>query len=437
MILFKNVILADTNSLGWLLVDGNFIIRRGTGMPDAEIPDAEIVDGEGRTLMAGAIDVHVHFREPGLTHKADIASESRAAVAGGVTSFVDMPNTVPQTTTVAALDDKMERAARTSVANYGFFIGATNSNLDTLLSVDPTRVAGVKLFLGSSTGNMLVDSAGTLDALFSSVKLPISVHAEDEATIATQREMAVKLYGEDLPIKAHTFIRPVEACVSATERAIDLAERHGAHLHIAHVTTADEVEMIRRARARGVNITCEVSPHHLLWCDEDYDRLGSRIKMNPSVKSRTDRDALRSAVADGTIDIIATDHAPHTVEEKQGTALTAMSGAPMVQFSLTTMLDMFGVETVNRTMCARPAEIFKIDRRGKMDVGCHADLVLVDMNAPHVVTDSDVISRCGWTPINGLTVKSAVVATWVNGECVYKDATITDSHAAMALKFNH
>lgn len=379
-----------------------------------ELKEAEaVIDAEGMTLLPGAIDAHVHFREPGLTHKADIATESRAALAGGVTSFFDMPNTVPQTTSLEPWRQKMDIASKSSVANYAFFIGATNDNLEEILRADFSRIPGVKVFLGSSTGNMLVNNTSVLERLFEEVRVPIVVHAEDEETIAQARKTAEVKYQGNPPVCEHTNIRPVEACVAATTHAIDMLRRHPeAHLHIAHVSTADELRLIRQAKQEGLNLTCEVSPHHLLFTSEDYERLGARIKMNPSVKSPGHRVALREAVLDGTIDIVATDHAPHTLEEKEGDAFTAVSGAPMVQFSLPAMLDLFDTETVCRTMAENPARIFGLERRGRIAPDYHPEMVLVkrDMNG-YIVADVDVVSKCGWTPLVGIKLYHKVIRT--------------------------
>lgn len=426
---------------GWLLIDGKFIICRGLGDAPAQVDGRDLSsaarhDGRGMLALPGAIDCHVHFRDPGLTHKGDFATESRAAIAGGVTSVLDMPNTVPQTVSRQSVTEKACIAAEKSLANYGFFIGATADNLTELTEIDPTSVAGVKLFMGSSTGGMLVDDATAIEKLFGAVRLPISIHAEDESVIARCRAAAIAKYGDDVPVEAHSDIRPVEACVEATARAIELARHTGAHAHIAHLTTAREVELVNEARTDGVNITCEVSPHHLMWCADDYAAKGSRIKMNPAVKSADDREKLRRAVRDGLIDIVATDHAPHLWKEKQGTALTAASGAPMVQFSLTTMLDLFDAATVERVMCRRPAELFDIDRRGRLQAGYYADIVLVDCKADHVISDSDVVSRCGWTPMADVRTSHRVAETWVNGTLAYHDGFFTDARAAMALRFD-
>jgi dihydroorotase len=415
---------------GWVLIDGVRIAAIGTGEPQDLTAD-NVVDAQGKLLLPGAIDCHVHFREPGLTHKADIASESHAAVAGGVTSYIDMPNCKPTTTTNAAIAQKMDIAAAKSVANYAFFIGATDDNLDELLAADYTRVAGVKLFMGSSTGNMLVDNGEALHNIFAKVRVPIVVHAEDEDTIKRNRaEYNARYCCTEPPVADHSRIRSAEACLKATQHAIALASEHHAHLHIAHLTTAAELLAVQQA---GDNVTCEVSPHHLMWCDQDYADRGTRIKMNPAVKTAADRAALRDAVRAGVVDIIATDHAPHLLEEKQGGAITAVSGAPLVQFSLPVMLDMFDADTVVRTMCQRPAQLFSIADRGDIAVGNYADLVLVDA-ADHVVTDADVVSKCGWTPLDGVTLHHRVVATYVNGELAYNVGQFLPVHA-MPLQF--
>ncbi len=417
--------------IGWVLINGQRIDAIGNGKPTAVSAD-NAIDAKGMLLLPGAIDCHVHFREPGLTHKATIATESRAAIAGGVTSYLDMPNCKPTTTTIAALKQKMQIAANTSAANYGFFLGATDDNLSELLTADYSQVAGVKLFLGSSTGNMLVDDNSALQNIFSRVRVPIVVHAEDEETIKRNRaEYIARACCTEPPVEAHSLIRSAEACIKATQRAIELAKQYNAQLHIAHVTTAAEIDEVQRA---GSNITCEVSPHHLLWCDQDYATRGTRIKMNPAVKTAADRDALRNAVASGKVDIVATDHAPHLLEEKQGGAITAVSGAPMVQFSLPVMLDMFSVDTVVRTMCSRPAQLFGIVDRGEISVGNYADLVLVE-KADHTVTDTDVVSKCSWTPIDGMTLHHRVHSTWVNGSLAYSNGEFAAAQA-MPLVFD-
>lgn len=402
---------------GWVLIEDERIAAVGSGDPQSVAADTKF-DAQGKLLLPGAIDCHVHFREPGLTHKATIESESRAAIAGGVTSYLDMPNCVPTTTTVEAVDEKIGIAEKTSAANYGFFIGATDSNLDELLKADYTKVAGVKLFMGSSTGNMLVDNNNALNNIFSQVRVPIVVHAEDEETIKRNRAEYIARFGcTEPPVETHTAIRSTEACIKATEHAIELAKTHNAHLHIAHLTTVAELKAVSQA---GDNVTCEVSPHHLLWCNDDYATRGTRIKMNPAIKTAADRDALREAVRTGLVDIVATDHAPHLLEEKQGGAITAVSGAPLVQFSLPVMLDLFDVDTVVRTMCQKPAKLFGITDRGDITVGNYADLVLVE-KADHTVTDADVESKCGWTPLNGVTLHHRVATVFLNGSIAFTE----------------
>ena len=423
---------------GYVLIDGETIAAMAPGKPDTALfENAEVTDARGCLLLPGAIDCHVHFREPGLTQKATIASESRAAVAGGVTSFIDMPNTVPQTTTSALADDKAAIAARDSVANYAFFIGATNDNIDELLAADYSRVAGVKLFMGSSTGNMLVDRQSALDKLFSRVKARIVVHAEDEATVRTNAEAIRAEYGDEAPVSLHTRLRSAEACYKASKAAVDLARRTGARLHIAHLSTARELELLTPGPTTAdKQITAEVSPHHLLWTEDDYADRGARIKMNPAVKTAADRRALVEAVRDGLIDIIATDHAPHRPADKEGSLFKAASGAPMVEFSLIAALSLFTPEVVAERMAAAPARLFAIDRRGSIAPGNYADLVLVDPHSPHTVKDSDVTSLCGWTPVDGLTFSHRVIKTWVNGNLCFDNGVIKDDKRGKALSFS-
>ncbi len=433
-----DVVSPDKIGRGYVAVghDG-FISKRGSGEPGSDLmSEAEhVVDGRGGLLMPGAIDCHVHFREPGLTHKATMASESRAAVAGGVTSFIDMPNTVPQTTTREAVEDKIRIAASSSVANYGFFIGATNDNLDELLKADYTKIAGIKLFMGSSTGNMLVDSSSMLERLFESAPALISVHAEDEAEIKASRTAIEAQYGSDAPVSLHTRMRPVSACLKASTEAVRLAARYGTRLHIAHLTTEAELALLDEpGPVETKQITAEVSPHHLMWTEDDYQSLGARIKMNPSVKGKSDRAALRTALADGRIDIVATDHAPHLLQEKEGSLFKAVSGAPMVQFSLVAVLSLFGPEQTASVMADKPSRLFGIERRGRIAEGCYADLVLVSREK-YEISDSDVVSLCGWTPMAGRTVDYKVETTWVNGNIVYDHGVIKDTHSAMALRF--
>lgn len=430
--LFHNAILVNEGESvrGWILVEGDKIARIGHGDTPADLQGKAdtITDCEGAYIIPGVIDTHVHFRDPGLTEKADIATESRAAVAGGVTSFIDMPNTNPATVTADALRGKIVRASQVSVANYGFFLGATNSNLPELLNADYTGTAGIKLFLGSSTGNMLVDDDTTLDAIFSRTSALIAVHAEDEAMIRAARTRLEAEYPDGIPVEMHPDVRPREACIAATRHAIALAERHGSRVHICHISTADELRLIADAKARGVKVTAETCPQYLLFDRNDFPALGARIKCNPAIKEPSDRIALlRELRPGGVIDTIATDHAPHLLAQKEGNALTAASGMPMVQFSLPAMLDLISsdpeaegldIGQVVRLMCHNPADILGIDRRGYLREGYYADLAIVArIPLPgRRVTDADVVSRCGWTPLDGHTLTWAVKRTVVNGD---------------------
>ncbi|MGN0207724.1 MAG: dihydroorotase [Muribaculaceae bacterium] len=428
---------------GYVAIDGEFIYAMGDGAaPEALLARSQVViDAAGMLLIPGCIDDHVHFREPGLTHKADIASESRAAVAGGVTSYMDMPNTKPLTITEEALEEKFDIAARSSVANYSFFIGATNDNIDTLLSIDNKRVAGVKLFLGSSTGNMLVDESDTLNRLFRECRTLISVHSEDEAIIRERRAFYTGRFGDDLSVFYHPLIRSAEACYVCTERAVELARRYGTRLHVAHISTARELELFWAEPLMDKRITAEACVHHLWFTDNDYASLGTRIKCNPAIKTTADRNALRDAVNNGAIDLIATDHAPHLLSEKQGGALTAASGSPYVQFSLIMMLELvrqgvFSTVTLVEKMCHAPAMLYNIDRRGILRPGYYADMVLIDTNTRYTITKEEILSKCGWSPLEGTTFHSRVSKTFVNGNCIYSDGVVADNVASHPLKFN-
>lgn len=444
-VLYNGLIINDGKKyIGYVAISGQRIAAVGPGLPPDSIldDDPQIVDVGGAYILPGAIDDQVHFRDPGLTHKGDIATESSAALAGGVTSFMDMPNTKPPTVTIEALEAKISHAAECSAVNYSFFLGATNDNLDQLLECDYTKVPGVKLFLGSSTGNMLVDREEALDRIFAEVPAIIAVHSEEEATIKANREKAVAMFGDDVPVKMHPDIRSREACVVSTRRAIERARRFDTRLHVLHVSTAEEAAMFSDAALEEKRITAEVCVHHLWFSDEDYDRLGSRIKMNPAIKTQADRDALRRALVDGRIDIVATDHAPHLPEEKEGNALTAASGAPMVQFSLPLMLEMadmgiFTHELVVEKMCHAPARLFGIVDRGYLRPGCYADITIVRPNTPYTVTDSMALSRCGWTPLDGTTLHNRVIAVYVNGQESYIDGEVMPGHGAMPLRFDH
>lgn len=454
MLLIYNARLAGTRregeapiiDCGWLTAEGDTITGVGEGNPEPGLlnhDDVTKVDAAGRLLMPGVIDTHVHFRDPGLTHKGDIATESAAAVAGGVTSYLEMPNTKPPTVTIEAWEAKMARAAEVSTANYGFFIGATDSNLDSvLLRADYSRVPGVKLFLGSSTGGMLVGDSDIITRIMREVPALIAVHAEDEATIRRNREALVARYGEELPIACHPVIRDHDACFEATSRAVKLARETGARLHVCHLSTSDELRLFEAGPVSGKRITAETCPQYLVFCDEMYPALGSRIKCNPAIKRPTDRDDLRFAVAHDVIDTIATDHAPHLLAEKQGTALTAASGMPSVQWSLPVMMQTvaegwFTLPKIVEKMCTAPAILYGIEGRGALVEGYKADLVLFDTDAePWRITDEACIGRAGWTPYAGLELSGRVDATWVNGRMVYSGGVVHPcAEAAQALRF--
>ena len=429
----------------WVAVEGETIHSLGQGpVPEQLLHRAsDIIDAEGKILMPGVIDEHVHFRDPGLTHKGDMATESAAAAAGGVTSVIDMPNTNPPTVTLEALDDKKRRAASCCTANYGFFIGATNSNIDTLLSADYSDIAGVKLFLGSSTGNMLVDTPSTIERIFREVNALIAVHAEDEATIAANRKALVERYGRDLPIAAHPVIRDHDACFLASSRAVKLARETGARLHVMHISTGDELRLFSPGPVADKRITCETCPQYLIFTDEMYPALGARIKCNPAIKRPTDREDILFAVNHDVIDTIATDHAPHLLSEKEGSALTAVSGMPGIQYSLPVMMDMvreglMTVETVVNKMCHAPATLLRIDRRGFIRPGYFADLVLFDNNCePYDITDASAMGRCGWTPYAGLQLGGKVDMTFLNGRPVYRHGIVFADRIGMPHRFNH
>ena len=432
--LIKNVrIINEGRSYqGAVLINGEMIEAVYEGeVPSEIIAEAkEVVDGQGKWLLPGCIDDQVHFREPGLTHKADIYSESRAAVAGGVTSFMDMPNTKPQTTTLENLEWKFNRAAETSVANYSFFFGGTNDNMEDIRRLDRSRVPGLKLFLGSSTGNMLVDKKDALERIFSESDLLIAVHAEKEEIIKRNIAYYTQQYGEDLDISFHSKIRSEEACYASSSEAVELATRLGTRLHILHLSTAKETTLLdNKLPLKDKKITGEVCVHHLWFHDGDYALFGNRIKWNPSIKTLADRTALREAVNNDKIDIIATDHAPHLLSEKEGSCLKAASGGPLVQHSLIVMLELamegrFTYEKVVDKMAHKPAELFHIDRRGYIRPGYYADLVLIDPNKTWTVSKENILTKCGWSPFEGYTFHHAVDTTGVNGEVVWKDGQI-------------
>ncbi|MBO7230841.1 MAG: dihydroorotase [Bacteroidaceae bacterium] len=417
-------------------------ILEGNELPRIECD--EIIEATGMYLIPGVIDDHVHFREPGLTHKATIATESRAAAAGGVTSYMEMPNTVPQTTTIKALKEKYAIAEKESVINYSFYFGATNSNCDTFAKLNTKKICGIKLFMGSSTGNMLVDKKNELEKIFKEAErlnMPVAVHCEDSAIIAANSKAVKEQEGDDPDVKFHPVIRSEEACYQSTASAVELARKYGTRLHVMHISTGKELELLTAGKPEDKRITAEVTPAHLTFCDADYSTRGTRIKCNPAIKSNDDREALRRAVAEGKIDLIGTDHAPHLLDDKRGGALKAASGMPSIQFSLLAMLKLVDekvitIEELVEKMCHAPAKIFDIDRRGYINKGHFADFVLLRPDSPQTVDKKNIISLCAWSPFEGDTFNWKVEQTWVNGECVYKNGTINEDIRGKALKFN-
>jgi dihydroorotase, multifunctional complex type len=441
--LIKNAIIVNENTLfqGDLLIEGERIAKIDTHITPKG--NYTLVDAEGKYLLPGVIDDQVHFREPGLTHKATIATESRAAVAGGVTTFFEQPNTVPQTVTIPLLEEKFAIAAQTSAANYSFFLGGTNDNLEELKRLDPKACAGVKLFLGSSTGNMLVDNEKTIEAIFSNVDMVIAAHCEDEATIRHNLARYQAEYGEDIPIAMHPYIRSAEACYLSSSRAIALAQKTGARLHVFHLSTAQETELFRNdIPLEEKKITAEVCVHHLWFAEEDYATKGAFIKWNPAVKTAADRAALWTALLDDRLDVIATDHAPHTLEEKSHNGYTNIpSGAPLVQHSLVAMLEKahkgtISIKKIVEKMCHNPAILFEIKHRGYLREGYYADLVLVDMDTQWTVQKQNLLYKCGWSPLEGQLFHSRIVSTYVNGSLVYHNGKIIEPNKGQRVTFS-
>ncbi len=401
----------------------------------------EVIDGAGQLLLPGIIDDQVHFREPGVTYKADIATESRAAVAGGITSFMEMPNTKPNTLTQELLEDKYQLAATKSIANYSFYMGASNDNLEEVLKTNPQHVCGVKVFMGSSTGNMLVDSRTTLEGLFSRIDMLIATHCEDEQTIRNNEARARAEYGEEVPIAMHPEIRSAEACYLSSSLAVELAKKHNSRLHILHLSTAREMDLFTNDLPLAEKrITAEACVHHLWFSQEDYAEKGTLIKWNPAIKTAADREAILQAVLDDRIDVIATDHAPHTWEEKQNTYFKAPAGGPLVQHALVAMLALvqqgkIKIEKVVEKMCHSPAILFGVKERGYIREGYHADLVLVDPQAPWTVARENILAKCGWSPFMGQEFSHRVTHTWVNGNLVYKAGRIIEGHNGVRLEF--
>tara|TARA_B100000768_G_scaffold179753_1_gene198110 strand:+ start:668 stop:2008 length:1341 start_codon:yes stop_codon:yes gene_type:complete len=441
-ILIKNAVIVNENRTfkGDVLIENEIIKEVSSDIKAAE--GTEIIDANGSYLIPGMIDDQVHFREPGLTHKANIETESRAAIAGGITTFIEMPNTVPQAVTQELLEDKFEIAAKTSYANYSFMFGGTNDNLEELLKTDPQKVAGIKLFLGSSTGNMLVDNEDVLEKIFSSTKMLISVHCEDEATIRKNTEKFTSEFGDDIPIKYHPIIRSEEACYLSSSKAIELAKKTGARLHIFHLSTEKETHLFRNdIPLEKKQITAEVCIHHLWFSDKDYAEKGTHIKWNPAVKTEKDKQGLWEALLDDRIDVIATDHAPHTLEEKNNNYIKAPSGGPLVQHAIIALFEkvkqgVISIEKAVEKTSHNPAKLFKIKKRGFIKKGFFADLVLVDVNKPQTVSKKNILYKCGWSPFEGTKFSSTITHTFVNGKLIYNNGVFNDEIKGKRITFN-
>lgn len=440
--LIKDCIIVNEGNLfkGSLLIEDSFIsaiYRSPNTFPDADIT----IDAEGLYLLPGLIDDQVHFREPGNTHKADISSESAAAVAGGVTSFMEMPNTTPPAVTLKLLEEKYQIASETSYANYSFYLGGTNSNIKEILRADRSKICGIKLFLGSSTGDMLVDNIEALEEIFEKRDILIAVHSEDEEIIKANIKNAVDHYGEKIPVSLHPIIRSREACIKSTKKALDLAIRHNSSLHILHISTKEEIEMLKEARKLNHNITGEVCVHYMYFDDNHYDNLGTLMKCNPAIKSLSDREAIISAVKDGTIMIVATDHAPHTIGEKSREYITAPSGLPLIQHSFQIMWELhlkghFTIHDIADRMAHSPAERFRINKRGFIREGYYADLMLFNPNKPYTVSKENIKYKCGWSPFEGTTFNSSIIHTFVNGIHVFDQEKLTGRKAGKRISFS-
>lgn len=428
---------------GSVLIEREIIkaIYKENSVPTEIINRATIIDAEGLWLIPGVIDDQVHFRDPGLTHKGDIASESKAAIAGGVTSYMEMPNTKPQTTSIEALNDKFEVASQKSYANYSFYLGATNDNLAELRKIDKKNTCGVKIFMGSSTGNMLVDKRKALEAIFAEIDMIITTHCEEEEIIQKNIAYYKDLLGDNIPVKYHPLIRSAEACYQSSAKAVELADKYGARLHILHLSTEREISLFDVKPLTEKKITGEVCVHHLWFSDEDYEKYGNRIKWNPAVKTKEDRDALLQGLLKGKLDAIATDHAPHLLEEKTGGCLQAASGGPLVQHSLQMMLEMskqgkISKEEVVNKMCHAPATLFRINKRGYIREGYFADLVLVNPNKDYTITQENILYKCKWSPLENETVSTSIEKTFLNGQIAFENGQVNEVRG-QALTFNN
>ena len=440
-ILIKNAKIVNENQIfeSDLLIEKDLISKISKNI--SEEGADKIIDASGKYLLPGIIDDQVHFREPGLTHKGDIESESRAAIAGGVTSFIEQPNTVPNAVTQELLEEKYQIASEKSFANYSFMMGGTNDNLEEILKTNPRNVAGIKLFLGSSTGNMLVDNPETLENIFSKTKMLIAVHCEDESTIRKNTEIYKEKFGEDIPMMYHHLIRSEEACYLSSSKAVELAKKTGARLHIFHVSTAKETELFQNnIPLKDKKITAEVCVHHLTFTNEDYETKGTLIKWNPAVKTEKDKVGLWEALLDDRIDIVATDHAPHTWQEKQNVYTKAPSGAPLVQHSLVAVIEHFkkgkiSLEKIVEKMCHNPSILFQIEKRGFVKEGFKADLVLVDLDDEFTVSKENILYKCGWSPLEGTTFHSKITHTFVNGNLVFENGKFSEEKFGERLLF--
>ena len=439
--LIRNALLINEGKifLADVFIHNGLIAQIGQSL---DVQADESIDAEGKYLIPGIIDDQVHFREPGLTHKAELYTESKAAVAGGITSFMEMPNTKPQTLTQELLEQKYQRAKEVSLANYSFFMGASNDNLEEVLKTDPKNVGAIKIFMGSSTGNMLVDDKSVLENIFEKSKMLIAVHCEDEATIQQNTAHYKSIYGEDVPIEMHPKIRSDEACYKSSSMAIELAKKHDTRLHVFHLSTAKEMELFRNdIPLEEKRITAEVCIHHLWFDDSQYADKGTHIKWNPAVKSKADKEAVFEALLDDRIDIIATDHAPHTLEEKNNTYFNAPSGGPLVQHALVAMLELYHqgkirLEKIVEKMCHAPAICFQVEKRGFIREGYAADLVLVEIDNPWEVNKDNILYKCAWSPFEGNTFKSRVTHTWVNGHLAYQNGSFDESQKGHRLTFD-
>ena len=440
-ILIKNACVVNQNKI----FSSDVLIQNQKIYKVAKNIDAvadKVIDADGLFLIPGIIDDQVHFREPGLTHKATISTESKAAIAGGITSFMEMPNTKPQALTQELLEDKFKIASKNSLANFSFFMGASNDNLDEILKTNPKNVGAIKIFMGSSTGNMLVDNKKVLEEIFSKSKMPIAVHCEDEDTIKHNLSIAIKKYGKKIPIDEHPKIRSVEACYKSSKLAVELAKKHNTRLHVFHVSTEKEIELFENnSELSSKKITAEVCIHHLYFDEDDYQSKGSLIKWNPAVKKSTDRKALLRALINNKIDVVATDHAPHTIEEKKKNYLDAPSGGPLVQHALNVMLDFYqkgeiSLEKIVEKMCHNPAICFNIQKRGFIKEGYYADLVLIDLNKSWKVNKDNILYKCKWSPFEDKTFKGKVTHTLVNGNIVYENGVFDENKKGMRLLFD-